>query len=119
MKILSCMYGGEYGYNALRIASKIAKATSSELTLMYVVEKVPDRFAAMFKETAAGPGKTIADLYQNIPDLEDTIFKNAGLEQNTEFARQRGFGTLAINSTFDTNDEKTTVRATGSNARGG
>lgn len=37
------------------------------------------------------------------------IFKNASLEQNTEFARQRGFGTLAINSTFETNDENTTV----------
>lgn len=84
MKILSCMYGGEYGYSALRIASKIAKATSSELTLMYVVEKAPDRFATRLGETAAGPGKTIADLYQNIPDLKDTIFKNVDeiLEKN-------------------------------------
>ena len=77
MKILSCMYGGEYGYTALRMASKIAKATDSELTLMYVVDKIPDRFATRLGETAAGPGETIADLYQNIPDLKDTIFENA------------------------------------------
>lgn len=77
MKILSCMYGGEYGYSALRIASKIAKATSSELTLMYVVEKAPDRFTARFEHTAAGPGKTVADLYQGLPDLKDTIFEKA------------------------------------------
>jgi nucleotide-binding universal stress UspA family protein len=85
------MYGGEYGYNALRIASKIAKATDSELTLMYVVEKIPDRFATRLGETAAGPGKTIADLYQNIPDLKDTIFKNADeiLEKNGVAAEKK------------------------------
>jgi nucleotide-binding universal stress UspA family protein len=86
------MYGGEFGYNALRIASSIAKATDSELKLIYVVEKIPDRFATRFRETAAGPGKTIADLYQDIPDLKDTIFKNAdeileknGVEAEKEF----------------------------------
>lgn len=75
MKILACMYGGEYGYNALGIASRIAKETDSELTVMYVVERLPDRFVTMLGETAGGPGKTVADLYRGIPNLKDSIFE--------------------------------------------
>ncbi|MBU2560069.1 universal stress protein, partial [archaeon] len=72
------------------------KATDSELTLMYVVDKVPDRFATRLGETAAGPGKTIADLYQSIPDLKDTIFekvdeilKENGVTAKKEFVTGR------------------------------
>lgn len=97
MKILVGMYGGEYGYNALRIASCIAKGTDSELTVMYVVEKVPDRYSARFEQTIVESGKTLADLYQGLPDLKDTIFekvddvlKESGVTAKKEFVTGKG-----------------------------
>lgn len=53
MKILVGLYGGgTYGYNALRIASRIAKATGSRLTAMYVAERISSaRDAADKKNT--------------------------------------------------------------------
>jgi nucleotide-binding universal stress UspA family protein len=41
------MYGGEYGYNALRIASKIARATDSKLSFLYVTDVEHEDYSTM------------------------------------------------------------------------
>ena len=47
INILCCMYGGEYGYNALRIASKIAGATDSKLSFLYVTDVKREDYSGM------------------------------------------------------------------------
>ncbi len=69
------MYGGEYGYNALGIASRIAKETDSKLTVMYVVERMPGRLIGRGKHIPARTGKTAADLYRSVPELKKAIFE--------------------------------------------
>jgi nucleotide-binding universal stress UspA family protein len=64
---------GERGFNALRIASRIAKGTDSELTALHVIEEVPDRYASRFEHTIAEPGKTVADLYKDVEKVKETI----------------------------------------------
>ncbi len=90
------MYGGEHGYNALHIAAHIAKETDSELTVMYAVEKIPDRYISRFEHTLAGPGKTVADLYRGTPHLKNTIFekvdeilKESGVAAKKKFAAEK------------------------------
>jgi nucleotide-binding universal stress UspA family protein len=75
MNILSCIYGGEYGFTALRIACQIAKAMNSDLTVLYAVEEVPSRFTSRFEHTIVGPGQTLADLIRDLPHLKDKIFR--------------------------------------------
>lgn len=75
MKILTCMYGGEHGYSALKIASQIAKSTASDLTVIYVVEKLPERYRTSFHYTVVEGGKTLADLLHGLPDMKDKIFE--------------------------------------------
>lgn len=74
MKILSCIYGGRHGYTALKISSQIAKATRSDLTVLYAVEEMPSRFTSRFEHTIVGPGQTLADLIRELPHLKDEIF---------------------------------------------
>jgi nucleotide-binding universal stress UspA family protein len=64
------MYGGEYGYNALRIASKIAKATDSKLSVMYVAEK---------------RNNDQANLKDAIFEKVDEIFNELGVEAKKKF----------------------------------
>lgn len=75
MKILTCMYGGEHGYTALKIASQIARATGGALTVIYVVEKLPERFRTSFHYTIVEGGKTLADLLHGLPFLKEKIYK--------------------------------------------
>ncbi len=74
-KILACMYGGEHGYTALRIAAKIAKGTDSKLTVIYFTERLPERYRTMFHYTVVAPGKTLADLMHGLPELKGKIFE--------------------------------------------
>ncbi len=109
MKILACMYGGEHGYNALRIASHIAKETDSELTVMYAVEKIPDRYVSRFEHTSAGPGKTVADLYRSTPQLKGTIFEKVDeILQESGVAAKKKFVTRkkVADAILEETDEK-------------
>jgi nucleotide-binding universal stress UspA family protein len=68
------MYGGEHGYTALNIASKIAKATDSDLTVIYVVEKLPERYRTRFHYTVVEGDKTLADLLHGLPFMKSKIY---------------------------------------------
>lgn len=74
IKILCCMYGGEYGYNALRIASNVAGATDSTLTVMYVAEK---------KNNSA------LELKENIFKKVDEIVEKKGVGAEKKFVARK------------------------------
>lgn len=78
MKILVGLYGGgKYGYNALRIASRIAKGTGSRLTVMYVAERTIDR-------------ASISDKKKAVFEKVDEILKEKGVAAKKKFvARKR------------------------------
>ena len=96
MKILACMYGGEHGYNALKIACKIAKGMGADIHVLYVFEKIPDRYMAQFEATVAGPGTTIAELIRGTPEMRENISKKvdgilgeSGCKADVEFVSKK------------------------------
>lgn len=83
MKILCCMYGGEYGYNALRIASQIAKGTNSRLTVMYVAGRVGKHFA----------GSELKDqIFEKIND----ILKEKGVTAEKKFVTKKNIADVIL-----------------------
>lgn len=77
MKILICMRKSECRYNALMVGGKIAVATNSEITALFVLPKVPERFGEYFEAEVDEKGRSLKDRVEESHQIDQRLLKEA------------------------------------------
>ncbi len=76
MKLLTCAgVFGEEGDAGIRTAAKIARYTGSELTVIYVRQKIPDRFHKYLDSKIGEAGETLRERIESAPGVEEAVFE--------------------------------------------
>ncbi|MGC1120537.1 MAG: universal stress protein [Candidatus Methanofastidiosia archaeon] len=77
MKILICMRKSECRYNALEVGGKLAQATNSEVTVLFVLPKPPERFEEYFEAEVDSKGRSLKDRVEHSHKVDQRLLKEA------------------------------------------
>ena len=77
MKILICMRKSECRYNALRVGGKIARATHSQITVLFVLPKPPERFEEYLEADVDERGRSLKDRVEDSHRIDQRLLKEA------------------------------------------
>lgn len=71
------MRKSECRYNALKVGGKIVVATNSEITALFVLPKVPERFEEYFEAEVDEKGRSLKDRVEESHQIDQRLLKEA------------------------------------------
>jgi nucleotide-binding universal stress UspA family protein len=77
MKILICMRKSECRHNALEVGGKLAQATNSEITALFVLPKPPERFDEYLEADVDLKGRSLKDRVEQSHKVDQYLLKEA------------------------------------------
>ncbi|MBU7013618.1 MAG: universal stress protein [Theionarchaea archaeon] len=77
MKILICIRKSECRYNALEVGGKLAQATNSEVTALFVSPKASERFEEYFEADVDLKGRSLGDRVEQSRKVDQRLLKEA------------------------------------------
>ena len=77
MRILICMRKSECRHNALKVGGRIALATNSEITALFVLPRLSERFEEYFEAEVDEKGRSMKDRVENSHVIDQRLLKEA------------------------------------------